>query len=170
MCYDTDKSRYLAVTNTQISSWVANLEERKILLQVRYTIANEEAGSVMLRVFSPGFSQLYEQQGLPAAQGQHETDPLEITMPEGSAGFGTYGAVVYAMETQAAGEEYNRDGEPKPAVQGVAHNLFVLCDVDVDSDANDWHKDPGREPAEDEVEMVSPGKIVMRNEDDDDQN
>ncbi len=117
-CRDTDKSSHLEISGVEFCGWTVNIPTRQIWAKVRYTL-NTAAESASLRILSPDFTNLGQVSGLPTTAGTHESDWIELLLPAVSEGAGYYTAVVYATETTAMAEQYNRDRQPKAARQGL---------------------------------------------------
>ncbi len=133
-CRDTDKSTHLAISGTSFTEWNADWVTRKVTAKVGYTLS-QAAQSTQVRVFGPDLSLLYTGGGLATAQGQHTTDEFTFDMPADDGAYGTYTAVVDALETDATAEAHNRDLQPKWAPQGMgAREIPFYMHFNVDND------------------------------------
>jgi len=122
MCSDTDKSQHLEISDVSFTEWEVDWENWQVNAKVGYTLS-DEAPSARVRVYGPNLGCLYdsgqEQVEERTDEGENDTDEFVFDLPEPEEAYGAYWVVVDALETSAMAQEYNRDGEPKAARQGL---------------------------------------------------
>jgi len=120
-CTDSDKAAALAPQVTGLHFTGAASDS--LSGHVEYTM-NRDAASCFARIYGQAPGGVPQQLGgdvtcADATQGTHTSNTFTVTAlrdPNGHLA-GTYWAVVFATETQADGQTYNRDQAQKPAMQ-----------------------------------------------------
>ncbi|MGD9497679.1 MAG: hypothetical protein AB7Y46_15365 [Armatimonadota bacterium] len=115
-CADHDKSGVLTVTNVSVQNVDFRSRYLTLACDVHYTLSRQ-AGYAKLIVYGPDLTTpKYEDATISLSAGQQQ---VHVEFRVGADKMGTYQFVVYAEENAQDGTQ-NRDGEPKPAVQGGA--------------------------------------------------